>query len=136
MDLFGSSTVYMPNEAPIKEGYLTKRSEWIQDWRRRYFKLIRSQLSFMKTPAGPAHGVIDLRHCLTVKSAEEKTGKKFAFEVATSENTYFLFAESDEDKDDWIGKVGRAIVDNSRSHIRDLTRAEEDDDDDEDDEDE
>lgn len=31
------------------------------------------------------HGFISLKNCLTVKSAEEKTGKPHAFEVATSE---------------------------------------------------
>jgi hypothetical protein len=47
------------------------------------------------------HGVINLRDCLTVKSAEDKTGKKHSFEVATPEQTYFMHADSDQEKDEW-----------------------------------
>ena len=122
-----SEPVFMPREAPTKEGYLTKRSEWLLDWRRRYFKLVRNQLFFMRAPGGEPHGLIELRRCLTVKSAEDKTGKLYAFEVATPEQVFYLHADSEVEKDDWIGKIGKAIVDNSRSQIRDSALADEDD---------
>ena len=54
--------------------------------------------------------MIDLSTCQTVKSAEQKAGKKYAFEVSTPDTTYLMVAESDKDKDDWIGAIGRAIV--------------------------
>lgn len=44
------------------------------------------------------HGVIDLKDCLTVKSADEKTGKPHSFEVATPEQVYFMFADSEAQK--------------------------------------
>jgi hypothetical protein len=130
---------------------------------------VRNKLYFSKSPADPAHGVIDLQHCLTVKSAEEKTGKKHAFEVATPDQVFFMFADTDEEKDDWIGcvqlstppqvspgqgartlgrpshltpfpisrprarrKIGKAIVDHSRSQIREEEEEDDDDDDEED----
>ena len=51
-----------------------------------------------------------MSECLTVKSAEEKTDRRHSFEVATPEQTYYMFAESEKEKDDWIGAIGRAIV--------------------------
>lgn len=54
--------------------------------------------------------MIDLSACMTVKSAELKAGKKNAFEISTKESTYFMFADSEKEKDEWIGAVGRAIV--------------------------
>ena len=125
--------LFVPNEAPSKEGYLTKRSEWLQTWRRRYFKLVRNQLFFMVAPADKPHGVIELRHCLTVKSAEDKCGKRSSFEVATPDAVYFLYADNDVAKDEWIGAIGKAIVRSSHSYTRDVADGEEDDDDDDED---
>ncbi|KAL7470348.1 hypothetical protein ACHAXS_010568, partial [Conticribra weissflogii] len=42
------------------EGYLTKQSMWLRDWRRRYFILKGSRLFFAKTPHEAPHGMIDL----------------------------------------------------------------------------
>ena len=54
--------------------------------------------------------MIDLSACMTVKSAELKAGKKNAFEISTKESTFYMFADSEKEKDEWIGAVGRAIV--------------------------
>mmetsp|Transcript_9977 Transcript_9977/g.31414 ORF Transcript_9977/g.31414 Transcript_9977/m.31414 type:complete len:122 (+) Transcript_9977:51-416(+) len=91
-------------------GWLAKRSMWLKEWRRRYFVLKGSKLYFMKTPKDEPHGTIDLADCLTVKSADDKTHKRHSFEVATPEATFFMCAESDKEKDEWIGAIGRAIV--------------------------
>jgi hypothetical protein len=55
----------------------------------------------------PTHGVIDLAECLTVKSADEKTDKAHSFEVATPDQTYYMYAANEKEKDDWIGAIGR-----------------------------
>ena len=61
------------------EGYLTKQSAWLKEWRKRYFLLKENQLHFCKTSDSQPHGTIDLKECLTVKSAEEKTGKRYVY---------------------------------------------------------
>ena len=100
-------------------GYLTKRSAWLKDWRKRYFVLKGDRLYFSKNPGVTPHGVIDLSECLTVKSAEEKTNKLNCFEVATPDATYFMFADTSKEKDEWIGAIGRAIVRNSNAFCDD-----------------
>jgi hypothetical protein len=84
--------------------------------------------------------VIDLKNCLSVKSAEEKTGRPHCFELATPEQTYFLCAENDGEKDEWIGVIGKGLVTSSRSFRRHEAGLEDegdsDDDDDDDDEEE
>ena len=42
--------------------------------------------------------------------AEEKTNKRYCFEVATPESTFYMYAETEKEKDEWIGAIGRAIV--------------------------
>ncbi|KAL7550052.1 hypothetical protein ACHAWF_013292 [Thalassiosira exigua] len=99
------------------EGYLTKQSMWLRDWRRRFFILKGSRLFFAKTPYEAPHGMIDLSRCTTVKSADLKSHKKHSFEISTPETTYLLYADDEKAKDDWIGSVGRAIVRCSSTYV-------------------
>jgi len=99
------------------EGYLTKQSMWLRDWRRRYFVLKGSRLFFAKTPREAPHGMIDLSRCTTVKSADLKSHKKHSFEISTPETTYLLYADDEKAKDDWIGSVGRSIVRCSSTYV-------------------
>lgn len=93
-----------PAGAPAHQGFLSKRSDWLRVWRTRFFKLYMGaggpRLYFMKDADAPPHGVIDLRTCLTVKTADEKTGKPHSFEVATGEQVFFMCAESAAAKDE------------------------------------
>jgi hypothetical protein len=103
---------------PDFSGYLWKRSMWLKDWRSRYFVLKGSMLYFSKTPSDAPHGIVDLKDCITVKSAEDTTRKAHSFELQTPETTYYMYAASDKDKDDWIGAMGRAIVRYSNAYTR------------------
>jgi len=100
-------------------GFLYKQSEWFREWRQRWFVLKGSKLYFCKTPTSPPHGVIDLKVCVSVKSATEETKKSHSFEVKTNETTYFMFADKEKTKDEWIGAIGRAIVRYSSACIND-----------------
>ncbi|KAJ1414276.1 hypothetical protein B484DRAFT_401814 [Ochromonadaceae sp. CCMP2298] len=95
---------------PSSEGWLTKRSDWLKDWRRRYFILKGAKLFFAKGEFSSPHGMIDLSTCMTVKSAELKAGKKNAIEVSTKEKTFYMYADTEKEKDEWIGAIGRSIV--------------------------
>ena len=35
---------------------------------------------------------------------------RHCFEVATGENVFFMYADTEKQKDEWIGAIGRAIV--------------------------
>jgi hypothetical protein len=89
---------------PIFSGYLYKQSTWIRDWRKRFFTLYIGpsgpRLYFSKDQTSPPHGMIDLRFCLTVKSADEKTQKTNSFEVATKEDVFFMYAPTALEKDE------------------------------------
>ncbi len=101
--------------SPKTEGWLTKQSLWLKDWRRRYFILKGSKLFFAKGEFTAPHGMIDLSQCMTVKSAELKAGKKNAIEVSTKEQTFYMYADTEKEKDEWIGAIGRSIVQSSNT---------------------
>ncbi len=98
------AAIASPSGAAAHQGFLSKRSEWLGAWRTRFFKLFVGaggpRLYFMKDADSPPHGMIDLRYCLTVKTADEKTGKQHSFEVATGDQVFFMCAESAAQKDE------------------------------------
>ena len=78
-----------------------------------------SKLFFSKNESCTPHGMIDLSACMTVKSAELKAGKRNAIEVSTADTTFFMFADTEKEKDEWIGAIGRAIVQASATFTND-----------------
>ena len=79
-----------------------------------------SKLFFSTSESGAPHGMVDLSKCMTVKSAELKAGKKNAIEVSTTDTTYYMFADNEQEKDEWIGAIGRSIVQASRTYQEDV----------------
>ena len=91
-------------------GFLTKQSMWLKEWRRRYFLLKHDKLFFAEQAESEPHGVIDLADCTSVKSAEANTNKRYGFELVTSETTFCMYADSEDEKDEWICALTRAVV--------------------------
>lgn len=112
---------------PDFSGYLFKQSEWVREWRNRYFVLKGNKIYFATSPDSPYHGMIDLRECISVKSADAVTKKPHSFEIKTPSVAYYLFAEREKTKDEWIGAISRSIVRSSAAYTND----EDDDDEDE-----
>lgn len=89
-----------------------------------------SKLFFAKGEFSAPHGMIDLSTCMTVKSAELKAGKKNAIEVSTKEKTFYMYADTEKEKDEWIGAIGRSIVQSSATFTTDDANNSDSDDDD------
>jgi hypothetical protein len=102
---------------PDFSGYLFKQSTWFKEWRQRWFVLKGSKLYFCKAPNMEPHGVIDLKECISVKTADMVTRKTNSFEVKTPEAVYYMYAEKHKTKDEWIGAISRAIVRYSSAYI-------------------
>eukprot|EP00978_Attheya_sp_CCMP212_P000656 scaffold1307_cov30-Attheya_sp.AAC.2 len=104
------------------QGWLTKQSMWLKG----------SKLFFARSEYSAPHGMVDLSLCTTVKSADLKAHKRNSFEVSTAETTFLLYADSEKEKDDWIGSIGRSIVRCSSTYNRQPTSNVDGDDDDSD----
>jgi hypothetical protein len=55
-------------------------------------------------------GVIALKDCVSVKSADEETGKENSFSLNAGDRTYFFVADTPEDKLDWVSALAKAIL--------------------------
>ncbi|EYU20025.1 hypothetical protein MIMGU_mgv1a014948mg [Erythranthe guttata] len=104
---------------PERSGWLTKQGEYIKTWRRRWFVLKQGKVFWFKesavTRASRPRGVIPVANCLTVKGAEDRINREFAFELSTRNETMYFIADSEKEKEDWINSIGRSIVQHSRS---------------------
>lgn len=54
--------------------------------------------------------IIDLKVFSSVKSSEDQTHKPFSFDVYSPESRFSFVAKSENDKEDWIRHIGKAIV--------------------------
>ncbi len=61
-------------------------------------------------------GIIDLKVFSCVKSSEDHTHKAFSFDVYSPESRFSFVAKSENDKEDWIRHIGKAIV-LSNNHV-------------------
>jgi hypothetical protein len=48
--------------------------------------------------------------CSTVKSADDEINKEFSFKLDIGGTTFYFHAESYEEKEGWIGALGRAMI--------------------------
>merc|ERR1712187_423909 len=107
-----STDIVIYPEDIVKEGWLVKQSKFMKEWRRRRVVLTAQYLCTFKNQGdyrNPTEA-LRLRECSTVKSAEEELGKENCFRVDTKERSFYLIADSAQDKEAWIGNIGRMMV--------------------------
>jgi serine/threonine protein kinase len=84
-----------------KQGWLTKQGGSIKTWKKRWCVLKSGGLFYSKSQEGPHLGVINLTNCGKIHAVANK-GKKNCFEVETPERVWFLFAETESERDSWV----------------------------------
>ena len=99
----------------ILSGTMQKRSRFLGQWRERWVVLTSQFILSYEYPGHERVGhapteFLVLKECVTVKSAEEETGKPYAFRVDHPDRTFYLAVNSKEEKEAWIGAVAKAIV--------------------------
>eukprot|EP00828_Plagiopyla_frontata_P035540 TRINITY_DN4691_c0_g1_i1.p2 TRINITY_DN4691_c0_g1~~TRINITY_DN4691_c0_g1_i1.p2 ORF type:complete len:116 (-),score=28.06 TRINITY_DN4691_c0_g1_i1:117-464(-) len=96
----------------LKEGFLSKQSKYLKEWRQRWFVLTSDALySFKeeKSYKSPTE-TIQLKDCTTIKSAEDEVKKENSFRIDCGERIFFIIANSNTEKESWIGAIGKAMV--------------------------
>ena len=64
--------------------------------------VIKLQGYLLVLPSWTEWLVVSLLSCLYLSG-------RFSFEVATPESTFYMYAETEKEKDDWIGAIGRYV---------------------------
>eukprot|EP00397_Hematodinium_sp_SG-2012_P030384 GEMP01032185.1.p1 GENE.GEMP01032185.1~~GEMP01032185.1.p1 ORF type:complete len:151 (-),score=26.67 GEMP01032185.1:1614-2066(-) len=102
----------------VKEGWLSKQSRNVREWRRRYVVLTKDCIATFKY--GPlevykstdATELMYFGHMMTVRSAEQETQKENAFCLQRQKDARFFYfiAETATEKEGWVGAIGRQMV--------------------------
>mmetsp|Transcript_18620 Transcript_18620/g.31217 ORF Transcript_18620/g.31217 Transcript_18620/m.31217 type:complete len:164 (+) Transcript_18620:413-904(+) len=106
-----------PNNADY-EGFMSKKSRWMGEWRKRYMILKGSKLFFAADETAAPHGMIDLIDCISIKSAETKAKRRYALEIELNNESYVMAAGNEREKDAWISQISRTIVGFSSMYVQ------------------
>ena len=100
----------------LKEGYLTKQGHVRKNWKRRWFVLTKSQMSYHMEPGAPAKGRIPLDN-VTISLDTDALGKENCFGLFHGERKpYFMCAETPAEVVQWV----KAIRDDFRVGLLDF----------------
>lgn len=93
-----------------KEGYLTKQGRIRKSWRVRWFVLRNQQLSYYKAKQSERPiAVLNLTNAKEVRYDDSKR-KDFCFRLVFPHRTYFLYANSSEDCEQWVELLRSKVV--------------------------
>ncbi|XP_003382501.1 PREDICTED: dual adapter for phosphotyrosine and 3-phosphotyrosine and 3-phosphoinositide-like [Amphimedon queenslandica] len=85
-----------------KEGYLTKLGQHRKNWKTRWFVLYKNEFSYYKTREDKTPiRVINLKD-VSMVMADNSQYKNYCFKVVSSWRTFFLYATSAQEAEDWI----------------------------------
>ena len=84
----------------------------LRKWRPRWVVLEGSTLHTFKKEKDYANSteVIDLKIFSSVKSSEDSTHQAYSFDVYSPESRFSFYAKNEQEKEDWIRHIGKAIV--------------------------
>ncbi|ESO97786.1 hypothetical protein LOTGIDRAFT_104002, partial [Lottia gigantea] len=94
-----------------KEGYLTKIGDIFKTWRHRWFVLQRNELKYFKskTDHKPIR-VLDLNECIECCEDSTHKDKLNLFRLKFPWRTFYLFAATEQDMDEWIKVINWRLV--------------------------
>ncbi|XP_031563612.1 dual adapter for phosphotyrosine and 3-phosphotyrosine and 3-phosphoinositide-like isoform X2 [Actinia tenebrosa] len=101
-----------------KEGYLTKLGGTIKNWKTRWFVLIKNELKYYKSKGDkePIRS-LDLEECHEV-AKEDSVGKANCFRIVMPSRTFYCFANSSQEAEEWIKMLQWKLENLSSSNKR------------------
>lgn len=116
------SEVQSEHTAPIvREGYLIKQGQKIKNWRRRWFTLSSSVLTYREEEGTAAKGVIYMADVILARRSCKYPDKKFLFEVITKKRTYYMMASSQDEMASWTDALTNILIPNHNCNNSDAS---------------
>jgi len=109
-----STALFIRDQDIVKQGYLLKQSKYLRQWKQRWIVLTNQYICSFESQGGhvgsaPTEYLL-LKDCTTVRSADDETGRENSFKIESTDRTFFLIASSMEEKESWIGVIGRQMI--------------------------
>ena len=108
----------------IKEGFLDKESRYRKIWRKRWCVLTNKTLYTFANKDSYSNPTeeIETTKMKTVKTDETrglKQGNEFFIRIELQDDVFVLKANTFEDKESWIGAIGKAMIKGSYQSLGD-----------------
>ncbi|KAL5248136.1 hypothetical protein ACHWQZ_G017346 [Mnemiopsis leidyi] len=94
----------------VREGYLIKQGQKIKNWKRRWFTLSSSALTYREEDGTAAKGIIYMADVILARRSCKYPDKKFLFEVITKKRTYYMMASSQDEMTSWTDALTNILV--------------------------
>jgi len=93
-----------------RSGYLVKEGGNFKTWHKRWFVLKDGVIYYSKNQTSGELGVVRISN-LNPENIQVSTrkGKKFVFEVATPQRTYYFQAASDKEMEGWVSTIKQSL---------------------------
>ncbi|KAJ6229599.1 ribosomal protein S6 KINASE [Anaeramoeba flamelloides] len=93
----------MSKQQIIKQGFLVKQGNLVKNWKKRWFVISGSILSYYKSKNGKfPKGLIPLTHGIIVEHAKKRR-KKWVFSITIpQQRTFYISAATEEERDEWM----------------------------------
>ena len=92
-----------------KEGYLTKLGKVVKSWKKRWFVLNGSQLSYYDKPGKKQLGSIDMSKVIQVELNDDPKRENSFKIIIPNTRTYVIIADSKQECLDWVNALNRII---------------------------
>ena len=96
----------------IHAGFLTKMGGGTstlgrKNWKRRWMALKGGKLHYYPSQAEKDElGVVDVQNCVDILSEDIPIKKDHAFAIETPKRTYFMYADTEEEREEWLEILG------------------------------
>jgi PH domain len=95
----------------INQGWLYKRSRYLNKWRKRWTILTSAYLITYKSEAKKKKTEkIILQDCTTIKSVDEELKLANTFRLDSRDTRFYFRADDQATKDVWVGAIGKRMI--------------------------
>lgn len=105
-----------------KEGYLTKLGKVVKNWKKRWFVLDGTQLSYYEKPGKKQLGTIDLSKAIQVQINDDPKKENSFKIIIPNYRTYVIFADSQQECEDWVNALNKIIKPEATTPTTDTTK--------------
>lgn len=103
MKLSSSSSTQSKNNSQSFEGWATKQGHIFKTWKRRWFVLKDSTISYYVSPGGKLKGTFSINGATIKQDKENKNPNSFS--ILTPKRPYHIITDSEKDKSSWINAI-------------------------------
>ena len=93
----------------VKQGYLTKQGNRFKTWKIRWFTLTPTNLAYHRSYQRELIDQILLSAVEKIEDGYSRSGINNSLVVITHGRTYLMYAESSQDRDDWLIELNKWV---------------------------